>query len=160
MITAQELRRILRYDPLSGKWFWRVKKTEGKQYRRPRLGYQGRVGKETGKSIGSSGYRQMRLQKHTYSTARLAFLYMTGRWPKTVDHINRIRTDDRWTNLREASSRQQAINRNKPNKTGQKHVFRHKGFYGIHVIGFKTAQEAGAVAAFAAKKRHPDYFAK
>lgn len=37
---------------------------------------------------------------------------MTGKWPKEqVDHINRIRDDDRWENLREASCSENNFNK-------------------------------------------------
>lgn len=37
---------------------------------------------------------------------------MTGEWPKNqIDHINRIRDDDRWENLREATQSQNSYNR-------------------------------------------------
>lgn len=44
-------------------------------------------------------------------SARLAFAIMTGQWPDgDVDHINRVRDDDRWCNLRIASRSQNSAN--------------------------------------------------
>lgn len=47
---------------------------------------------------------------HRISAHRLAFFLMTGKWPKEVDHINRIRDDNRWVNLREATRTQNSAN--------------------------------------------------
>lgn len=48
---------------------------------------------------------------------------MTGSWPKReIDHANRVPSDDRWKNLREASRSQQNQNQVRPNKTGFKNV--------------------------------------
>lgn len=50
---------------------------------------------------------------------------MTGKWPAwEVDHINGIKTDNRWPNLREATGSQNQGNRKltKANKTGFKGV--------------------------------------
>jgi len=42
---------------------------------------------------------------------RLAFFLMTGEWPKShVDHINGIKTDNRWCNLRLATMSQNKAN--------------------------------------------------
>lgn len=38
-----------------------------------------------------------------YLGHRLAWFYVTGRWPVEVDHHNRVKGDDRWRNLRELS---------------------------------------------------------
>ena len=42
--------------------------------------------------------------KKQYKLHRLAYLYMTGIMPDKVDHENHIVSDNRWCNLRNASS--------------------------------------------------------
>jgi len=42
---------------------------------------------------------------------RLAFVLMTGAWPcQSVDHFNRVKSDNRWNNLRLLSRRENAFN--------------------------------------------------
>lgn len=66
---------------------------------------------QTAGTITKYGYRQISVAGKTYRSARLAFLYMTGRWPRgLVDHENTKRSDDRWGNLREATSAQNRHN--------------------------------------------------
>lgn len=36
--------------------------------------------------------------------ARVAWALVTGEWPDTIDHINGVRDDDRWHNLRSVSN--------------------------------------------------------
>lgn len=62
--------------------------------------------------ITNQGRRQIRIASGFYYASRLAWLYMTGEWPKDqIDHINRIKDDDRWENLREATQSQNSYNR-------------------------------------------------
>lgn len=75
--------------------------------------------KSTGKSalsVNKSGYGQISFyldgKAYCYRTHRLAWFYMTGEWPEeTVDHINRVKTDNRFCNLRLATNRENASNR-------------------------------------------------
>ena len=63
----------------------------------------------------------LKIKGRQYKAHRIAWLLNYGRFPKTeLDHINRIRTDNRIENLRESNRRQQIENRClKPNpKTG------------------------------------------
>lgn len=50
-----------------------------------------------------------------YHGHRVAFLYMTGEWPRNeVDHINGCRHDNSWSNLRDVSSRVNKENFRRP----------------------------------------------
>jgi hypothetical protein len=80
---------------------------------------------------------------------------MTGDCPKEVDHINGDPTDNRWSNLREATPQQNKFNRGtcKSNKSGFKGVSRHKqngnwvaeithNYRKYHIGCFDTPEEA------------------
>ena len=100
-LGADFLRHLLHYDPLTGVWTWMNPLPRSKMQR----------GDVAGR-ITSHGRRQIRIASGFYYASRLAFLYMTGEWPKDqVDHINRIRDDDRWENLRDATQSQNSYNR-------------------------------------------------
>ena len=60
-----------------------------------------------------------------YKGQRLAWLLHTGKWPKKqIDHINRVRDDNRFENLREATKSENQINSGmyKNNKSGYRGV--------------------------------------
>lgn len=47
-----------------------------------------------------------------YKASRLAWLYMTGEWPKyEMDHINHVKDDNRWVNLRDVTPAENCANR-------------------------------------------------
>ena len=62
-----------------------------------------------GRRVGSNaerGYRRICIDGIDYREHRLAWLYMTGKWPvNEIDHINGRRDDNRFINLREASGK-------------------------------------------------------
>ena len=72
-------------------------------------------------------YRYISVNGRAYSVARLAFLYMTDRWPEEeMDHINGDPLDNRWANLREVTRAQNEANKHKANrnsKTGVRGVW-------------------------------------
>lgn len=48
----------------------------------------------------------------TYAAHRLAWYYVTGEWPSMdIDHINRVRDDNRFANLRHISRAENLKNR-------------------------------------------------
>lgn len=105
-LSVERLREQLHYDPETGEWTWLTR-----THTRP-------AGRRAGKTL-SHGYHVIRVDDRLYHAGRLAFLYMIGRFPNPeIDHINRNRADDRWTNLREATYRLNALNRGLlPNNT-------------------------------------------
>lgn len=77
---------------------------------------------------------------------------MTGEWPKDqIDHINRIKDDDRWENLREATQSQNSYNRGWAEANGEwrgicRHGNQFKVDIGGHYLGLhSTFEEAKAV---------------
>jgi hypothetical protein len=101
-ITQVYLRSILDYDPATGLWRWREP-----QGRRAKGWFAGAV---NGHGYNSFGIR-FAGGDAVYVSHRLAFLYMTGEMPITVDHRNQIKTDNRWNNLRAATKMDQSRNR-------------------------------------------------
>tara|TARA_R110000868_G_scaffold153337_1_gene378692 strand:- start:59 stop:586 length:528 start_codon:yes stop_codon:yes gene_type:complete len=55
---------------------------------------------------------------HLYQAHRLAWLYITGAWPKhEIDHINGVKTDNRFANLRDVTRNINQQNLTKPMKS-------------------------------------------
>ena len=92
MITHQRLIELLDYDPESGIFRWRV--ARGCKPAQSVAGYRER-----------RGYIMIKIDGAIPQYAhRLAFLYVTGRWPIEVDHRDLDRSNNRWSNLREAQT--------------------------------------------------------
>lgn len=70
----------------------------------------------------------IRVDGRLYKASRLAWLWMTGEWPKgEVDHVNRCSLDNWWTNLRDATHAVNMGNHKgyKNNVSGVNGVYRH-----------------------------------
>lgn len=90
-MTQSELKTQLNYNPETGDLTWLAS----------------RPGVKVGTVAGSPdkyGYIVIGLKRKKYKAHRLAFLYMTGEVPAQCDHINHEKTDNRWINLRHATS--------------------------------------------------------
>lgn len=91
MLTQERLKEVLDYDPESGVFTQKLRTSQ-----------RVKVGEQPG--CITDGYRIITIDASHYRAARLAFLYMDGYLPENdVDHINQIRDDDRWKNLRHVS---------------------------------------------------------
>lgn len=102
-LTCDRLREVLNYDAKTGVFTWRIK-TSRKVI----------VGREAG-SVKSKGYVYIRIDSKPYYAHRLAWCYVYGDWPdEEIDHINGIRHDNRISNLRQASRKQNMENRVQP----------------------------------------------
>jgi len=109
--SVNELRRLLHYNPDTGVFRWRVK----------------RRGSSSGKcgSINSNGYVRIRIDYQSYAAHALAWAYMTGTYPTLiVDHRDKVRSNNRFENLRLATRVQnsQNANKSKRNTSGYKGV--------------------------------------
>jgi hypothetical protein len=108
MLTQERLKELLFYDPDTGIFTWRVNRGRGP-------GGCTLGGKLKGKVAGSlhpDNRIFIHIDRRMYGAHRLAFLYVYGRWPEPeVDHIDRDMSNNRISNLREATRRQQNGNR-------------------------------------------------
>lgn len=112
-LTVAEVRRLLRYEPDTGTFFWRIDTNKI----------------SAGNIAGcrqSRGYWQIRINRRLYMAHRLAWLYVTGEWPKAnIDHINGDRSDNRFVNLRIATNSQNAWN-------SRRRINNACGYKGVH----------------------------
>ncbi len=143
-MTQDELRSLLDYDPLTGVFLWKVSR-----------GGTVRAGEPAG-SYSVNGYRKIIVAGRSYRAHRLAWLYVYGEWPADqIDHINRVKDDNRIANLRVVSNGENRANTapNKKNKVGQKHVTPVRDCYRVlvrrnkrnhHVGYFKSVEDAVA----------------
>jgi len=63
--------------------------------------------------MNAEGYVVLHLRRKSFPAHRVAWLLMTGDWPPQgmdIDHINRDRADNRWSNLRLATRSQNKNN--------------------------------------------------
>ena len=98
-MNQEYLKSILNYDAETGLFTWKVK-----------MGSLATIGKVAG-SLHREGYICIMILGKEYKAHRLAFLYMTGSFPNIVDHINSVKNDNRWENLRECTKLENAHNR-------------------------------------------------
>lgn len=158
------LKALLNYDSATGLFSWKVSRG---RYARPGLA----AGTLHKVKRSNSPYIRIKIDGRSYLAHRLAFLYMTGKWPDAEpDHISTDTTDNRWENLREATSSQNQANRKvrRDNKLGIKGVHyckRDKRFIATFQIngrqkrlgGFKTAEEAQSAYAFAVQSHFGEF---
>ena len=84
--SVERLRNLLRYEPDTGRIFWRDRLR----------------GKETFRS-DCLGYRIATIDKMNLRAHRVAWALHYGVWPASqIDHLNGVRSDNRIVNLREA----------------------------------------------------------
>ncbi len=111
-----KLRTDLLYCPETGIFTWMVARNNVK------------IGMRAG-CRKSNGYEYIMFEKTMFLSHRLAWFYITGEFPKDeIDHINTIKTDNRFVNLRECTKSQNQSNTaaQKNNKSGFKGVSWHK----------------------------------
>lgn len=90
--TAQMLRELLHYNPETGVFTWIIQRRGSRA---------APIGAVAG-GLDALGYLQVSFKPRTYRCHRLAWLYMTGDWPKhDIDHKDGNRTNNAFINLRD-----------------------------------------------------------
>jgi len=178
-VTPAELQELLFYDPDTGLFLWKPRPlrfcVEGR----------GRYTRERNKSVFDSnyagkpaltchnpnGYLRGNLFGRSLMAHRAAFACVLGRWPKgQVDHINGVRDDNRWENLREATNQQNQWNSSSAKNSSSRYVGvswdTYAGKWGayicpenrkVHLGYFSCEMEAAKVRDRAAKEVFGEY---
>ena len=158
MITQARLKELLDYDPTTGVFVWKVSRGN-------------RAARSTAGSKDAHGYICIEVYGRIYKAHRLAWLYVTGKWPEEqIDHTNCNRADNRVVNLREATNAENRANTMlcRSNTSGIKGVNWHKkagkwrayigvGRRAIHLGLFYCREDAAAAYAEASARFHKDF---
>ena len=89
-LTQEEVRRLLDYDPETGELRWK----------------EWKKGRKMDVAVGATsyGYLVIRINGRLYRNHRVIWLWYYGYFPENeIDHINRVKSDNRLSNLREVS---------------------------------------------------------
>lgn len=127
---ATYLREALHYDPLTGTLTWRTRPDHHFPTPRGWRIFNTQFAGLTTGCLESKGYLSVRLDCRKYWAHRLIWKIVTGEDPGySIDHRDRDRANNRWTNLREASRFEQSANsrKRKHNSSGFKGVSLHGG---------------------------------
>lgn len=156
-LTAERLRELLHYDPLTGVFTW-IKAASNKSHARP------------GDIAGGprkDGYWRIGVDGARYLLHRLAWLYMTGAWPVgLIDHRDTDPSNNRWLNIVDESSEFNQENQREAHSNSQSGIL---GVWpcgsrwrvairihgkGIHLGRFDTKPEGQAVYLAAKRAAH------
>ena len=93
--TQDQIKSAVTYEPKTGNFY---KNSSGKL-----------LGSLSKRSKGTN-YWRVGLLGTNVPAHRLAWFYMTGKWPEEVDHLNRNGMDNSWKNLRECNRSENVTN--------------------------------------------------
>lgn len=176
-LTADEVRKIFNYDPITGHLTWKNRPNQSKQWnarysgkRAGSIASNRKRNPENNRKNTKIFYRIVSINGKTYRENRIIYLLMMGHFPfQILDHKNQNSLDNRWSNLRPASHAQNAANRrlHKNNKSGYKGVSqRPNGRFQAQIMVhskliylgiFDTPQLAHAAYNEAAKKHFKEF---
>lgn len=98
-LSLSRARELLSYDAETGKLTWRKPPRRG-------VGVMSEVG-----CVRPDGYRTVTIDGNAFLAANLIWFLVYGEWPvASVDHENRVRSDDRFCNLRPATQTENNFN--------------------------------------------------
>lgn len=160
VLSFEEVDRVLRYEPGTGEFFWRVDRGRG--------GNGAKAGDPAG-CLMNAGYIHINTRIGQVLAHRLAWLLTHKVMPAgEIDHKNLNRSDNRLCNLRAATRIENCGNMpmHSDNKSGFKGVHKRNGKFRaeimhrgkkVHLGYFVTAEEAHEAYCKAAREYHGEF---
>jgi hypothetical protein len=141
--SPELLRKLLRYEPDTGRLFWRERPKGMFPSERSCKWWNTRFGnKEAFTAINSDGYKFGTIKPLGFKSHRVIWAIQTGEWPENViDHADQNKLNNKWENLRKATISQNCANRVSKNGSSSKH------------LGVSWRNRAGKWEAFIGKDR-------
>lgn len=122
MLSQERLKQVFNYDPHKG--------TFTRKMKQPGVA----CGAISG-SRNNEGYLVTSVDGKIYKCHRLAWFYMTGQWPEgQIDHINGVKDDNRFENLRDVTKNTNLQNQRKAQRSNKS-----TGVLGTFKMGNKFA---------------------
>ena len=160
--SPEVLRQLLRYEPETGKLFWRHRPASMFKFPSHARIWNDRFDGKEISAITSHGYVTLSIFDKQHAAHRICFAIYYGKYPENqIDHINGVRSDNRILNLREVTGRENAKNRKtySRNATGVNGVsLKSSGKYVAYINGrdgqiylgsFNSLDEASSARALA-----------
>ncbi|USA40220.1 HNH endonuclease [Pelagerythrobacter marinus] len=169
--SPEELRQLLRYEPETGKLFWRERGLEWFQDERSCKSWNSRFANtEALSSPHNAGYLHGNVLSGKQLAHRVIWAIVTGEWPEgDIDHDDGDKSNNRWKNLRPATNAENMQNKKvrRDSSTGLKGVQRHRtGRFTANITAhgtkyylglFASLEEAKAAYDAAAIRLHGKY---
>ena len=99
VITTEELREVLEYNPITGLFYWKESR-----------GPNAVKGSKAGCASTQGDYWDIKVGGSNYRAHKLAWQYVYGIIPNKIDHIDSNRRNNSITNLREVSRSENTLN--------------------------------------------------
>lgn len=111
-IAPETLRSLLRYDFETGRLVWLRRPREMFRSDAECKRWNSRYAETAAfASVNGKGYFAGQIARRTYKAHRVIWAIVTGAWPTgQIDHVNGCRTDNRISNLRVVSHRENLMN--------------------------------------------------
>lgn len=143
-LSQARLKELIDYCPDTGLFHWKFRPGDTRSTRSFNSRFPGKI-------AGTSqrcGRVIIWIDGKNYLAHRLAWLFMTGRFPKRlIDHCNCRPGDNRFSNLREATSSQNGTNKHGRAVTGFKGVVQHRpGRFVAYIKRDKKTRNLGSFA--------------
>lgn len=118
--SPELLRKLLRYEPETGKLFWRERTPDmfedgeqGAEWACNRWNSR-YSGKEAFATIDGRGYKQGSIFGRNYRAHRVIWAMVYGEWAEEIDHIHGVKDDNRISELRAVTHVQNGRNKKRP----------------------------------------------